>query len=160
MGFPHSHGSETRWIAQDCVKYRKLNAITVPETYPLPRMDECIDSLGEAPMFTTLDCKSSFWQIPLYPIDMDKTAFMSHHGLYQFTRLPFRLRNAPGSFRRTVDNILAGVKCKTCLLYLDDIIVFSSLREAHLHHVHKFFPSSRRPACLSSWRNATSSRIP
>jgi Reverse transcriptase (RNA-dependent DNA polymerase) len=68
---------------------------------------------------------------------MDKTAFTSHHGLYRFTRLPFGLRNAPGSFQRTVEIILAGVKWKTCLVYLDDIIVFSSSREAHLHHVHE-----------------------
>jgi hypothetical protein len=55
-----------------CVDYRKLNAITVPETYPLPRMDECLDSLGEAVIFTTLECNSGYWQIPLDPIDMDK----------------------------------------------------------------------------------------
>jgi Reverse transcriptase (RNA-dependent DNA polymerase) len=118
------------------VDYRKLNANTVPDTYPLPSMDECIDSIGEAVIFTTLDCNSGYWQIPIDPIDMDKTAFTSHHGLYRFTRLPFGLRNAPGFFQRTVDIILAGVKLKTCLVYLDDIIVFSSSREAHLHHMH------------------------
>jgi hypothetical protein len=118
-----------------CVDYRKLNAITVPDTYPLPRMDECIDSLGEAAIFTTLDCNSGYWQIPVDPADRDKTTFTSHYGIYRFIRLPFGLRNAPGTFQRAVDIILSGVKWKTCLVYLDDVIVFSSSREAHMRHV-------------------------
>jgi hypothetical protein len=65
-----------------CVDYRRLNAITVPETYPLPRMDECIDSLGEAVVFTTLDYNSGYWQIPVDPADREKTAFTSHFGVY------------------------------------------------------------------------------
>jgi Reverse transcriptase (RNA-dependent DNA polymerase) len=72
-----------------CVDYRKLNAITVPDTYPLPRMDECIASLGEAVIFTTLDCNSGYWQIPVHPADREKTTFTSHFGIYQFLRLPF-----------------------------------------------------------------------
>jgi transposase InsO family protein len=118
-----------------CVDYRKLNAITVPDTYPLPRMDECIDSLGEAAIFTTLDCNSGYWQIPVDPADRDKTTFTSHYGIYRFIRLPFGLRNAPGTFQRAVDIILSGVKWKTCLVYLDDVIVFSPSREAHMRHV-------------------------
>jgi hypothetical protein len=118
-----------------CVDYRKLNAILVPDTFPLPRMDECIDSLGKAAIFTTLDCNSGYWQIPVDPSDRDKTTFTSHYGIYRFIRLPFGLRNAPGTFQRAVDIILSGVKWKTYLVYLDDVIVFSSSREAHMHHV-------------------------
>ncbi len=68
-----------------CVDYRKLNAITVRDTYPIPRMDECIDSLGSAKIFSTLDCNSGFWQIPIGEKDRDKTAFVWHSRLY---RLP------------------------------------------------------------------------
>jgi hypothetical protein len=93
-----------------CVYYRRLNAITVPDTYKLPRMDECIDSLGEAVVFTTLDCNSGYWQIPVEPADREKTAFTSHLGIYQFRRLPFGLRNAPGTFQRAIDIILSGIK--------------------------------------------------
>ena len=95
-----------------CVDYRKLNSITVPDTYPLPRMDECIDSLEEAAIFTTLDCNSGYWQIPVDPADRDKTTFTSHYGIYRFIRLPFGLRNAPGAFQRAVDIILSEVKWK------------------------------------------------
>ena len=118
-----------------CVDYRRLNAITVPDTYPLPRMDECIDSLGDAAIFTTLDCNSGYWQIPVDPPDRDKTTFTSHYGTYRFRRLPFGLRNAPATFQRAIDVILSGVKWKTCLVYLDDVIIFSPDRKSHLKHV-------------------------
>jgi hypothetical protein len=118
-----------------CVDYRRLNMITVPDTYPLPRMDECIDSLGDAVVFTNLDCNSGYWKIPVHPGDRDKTTFTSHYGTYRFLRLPFGLRNAPATFQRAIDIILSGVKWKTCLVYLDDVIVFSGSRSAHLAHV-------------------------
>jgi Reverse transcriptase (RNA-dependent DNA polymerase) len=120
-----------------CVDYRRLNAITVKDTYQLPRMDECIDSLGEAVVSTTLDCNSGYWQIPVDPIDREKTAFTSHFGDYQFRWLPFGLRNAPGTFQRAIDNIISGIKWKTCLVYLDDVILFSSSRDMHLKHVNE-----------------------
>jgi transposase InsO family protein len=118
-----------------CVDYRKLNAITVRDTYPLPRMDECIDSLGEAQMFTTLDCNSGYWQVPVAPEDMDKTTFTSHEGTFRFKRMPFGLRNAPATFQRVVDIILSGLTWKSCLVYLDDIIIYSEDTEDHLNHL-------------------------
>jgi Reverse transcriptase (RNA-dependent DNA polymerase) len=118
-----------------CVDYRRLNMITVPDTYPLPRMDECIDSLVDAVLFTTLDCNSGYWKIPVHPGARDKTTFTSHYGTYRFLRLPFGLRNAPATFQRAIDIILSGVKWKTFLVYLDDIIVFSDSRSVHLAHV-------------------------
>jgi Reverse transcriptase (RNA-dependent DNA polymerase) len=115
-----------------CVDYWRLNAITVPDTYQLPRMDECIDSLGEAVVFTTLDFNSRYWQIPVDPADGEKTAFTSHLGVYQFRRLPFGLRNAPGTFQRAIDIIFSGIKWKTCLVYLDDEKKFSSSHDMYL----------------------------
>jgi hypothetical protein len=67
-----------------CVDYRRLNAIAVPDTYPLPRMDEYIDSLGDAVVFTTLEFNSGYWQIPVHPEDRDKTTFTSHYVIYRF----------------------------------------------------------------------------
>jgi Reverse transcriptase (RNA-dependent DNA polymerase) len=118
-----------------CFDYRRLNVITIPDTYPLPRMDEFIDSLGDAAVFTKLDCNSGYWQIPVHPRDRDKTTFTSNYGLYQFRRLPFGLRNAPATFQRAIDVILSGVKWTTCLVYLDDVIIYSPDRETHLRHV-------------------------
>ena len=118
-----------------CVDYRRLNAITVRDSYPLPRMDECIDSLGDAKIFTTLDCNSGYWQIPVRPEDREKTTFTSHEGLYWFLRMPFGLRNAPATFQRFVDITLSGLTWKTCLVYLDDIIVFSKTPAEHMAHL-------------------------
>jgi Reverse transcriptase (RNA-dependent DNA polymerase) len=99
-----------------CVDHRRVNAITVRNYYPLPRMDECIDSLGDAKIFTTLDCNSGYWQIPVRPEDREKTTFTSHEGLYWFLRMPFGLRNAPATCQRFVDIILSGLTWKSCLV--------------------------------------------
>jgi Reverse transcriptase (RNA-dependent DNA polymerase) len=120
-----------------CVDYRKLNSITVKDTYPLPRMDESIDSLGDAAIFSTLDCNSGYWQIPINEEDRDKTTFTSHVGAYRFIRMPFGLCNAPATFQRSLDIILSRVKCKSCLVYLDDVIVFSRTIEEHFGHLQE-----------------------
>ncbi len=95
-------------------------------------MYECIDSLGDATVFTTLDCNSGYWQIPVATQDRDKTTFTSHFGTYRFKRMPFGLKNAPATFQRAIDIILAGVKWQHCIVYLDDVIVFSKSMESHL----------------------------
>ena len=74
-----------------CVDYRELNKLTIRDSYPLPRMDECIDSLGEAKVLTTLDCNSGFWQIPIRESDRDKTSFVCHHGSFQWKRMSMGL---------------------------------------------------------------------
>jgi Reverse transcriptase (RNA-dependent DNA polymerase) len=98
-------------------------------------MEEFIDSLGDATIFSTLDCNSGYWQIPVHPDDPAKTTFTSHEGLYRFLRMHFGLRNAPATFQRFVDITLAGLTWKTCLVYLDDINIFSKTKEEHLEHL-------------------------
>lgn len=120
-----------------CVDYRRLNKITVRDSYPLPRMDECLDSLGDAQYFTTLDCNSGYWQIPVEHRDRDKTTFTCHAGTFRFKRMPFGLMNAPGTFQRALDIILAKQRWKNCLVYLDDVIIFSRDTEAHFNHVQE-----------------------
>jgi len=122
-----------------CVDYRRLNDVTVKDTYPLPRMDNCIDFLGEASVCSMLDSNSGYWQIPVAEEDQDKTTFTCHEGTYKYIRLPFGMTNAPATFQRAIDMILSGVKWKTCLVYLDDVIVFSRTVEEHITHLDEVF---------------------
>lgn len=122
-----------------CIDYRKLNERTVKDSYPLPRMDDCLDSLGNALFFSTLDCNAGYWQIPIREEDRCLTAFTCHCGTYQCTRLPFGLCNAPATFQRAIDMILTGVKWQYALVYLDDIIVFSKAADDHLRHLDQVF---------------------
>ena len=137
-----------------CVDYRRLNAVTVKDSYPIPRMDECLDSLGEANVFTTLDCNSGYWQVPVASKDREKTAFVCHSGLFQYLRMPFGLTNAPATFQRSLDIILSGYRWRSCLVYIDDVIIFSRDSEEHLRHVeevlstlHKAGVTLKLPKC-------------
>jgi len=118
-----------------CIDYRKRNLMTVKEAYPIPRMDECIDSLGDARVFSTLDCNASYWQIPVAEEEKHHTALTFHSGAWKRVRLPFGLCNAPATFQRAMDMIIAGVKWQICLVYLDDVIVFSRSPEEHFQHL-------------------------
>lgn len=120
-----------------CVDYRLLNALTVKDTYPLPLMDYCSDSLGTAQYFTTLDANSGYWKVQVYPEDRHKTAFVSHSGEYEFTRMPFRLCNSPATFQITMDLILSQYTWQSCLVYLDDVIVLSKNLTDHIGHVER-----------------------
>jgi Reverse transcriptase (RNA-dependent DNA polymerase) len=95
-------------------------------------MDDCIDSLGDARVFYTLDANACYWQIRVAKKDREKASFICHAGTYQFIRMPFGLVNAPATFQRGMDVILSTVKWKFCLVYLDDIIIYSPSHEQHL----------------------------
>jgi len=118
-----------------CVDYRRLNSVTIKDRYPLPRMEDCLDSLGDAEYFSTLDCNWGFWQIPMAQEDKEKTAFTTHAGTYQYKRMPFGLCNAPASYQRTLDILLMGIKWSSCLVYVDDVIIFSKNFKDHLSDV-------------------------
>jgi len=108
-----------------CIDYRALNKVTKRDVYPLPRIDETLEALGGARLFTTLDLRSGYWQIGMAPGDRDKTAFTTKQGLYRFKRMPFGLMNAPSTFLRMMNGVLRGPTWLTCLVYLDDIVVFT-----------------------------------
>jgi hypothetical protein len=108
-----------------CVDFRPLNAITVRDQYPLPRIDETLDRLSGAQYFSSLDLASGYWQIRLREKDKPLTAFSTSSGHYQFRVMPFGLSNAPATFQRSMDTVLADVKGKACLVYMDDIMVFA-----------------------------------
>ena len=106
-----------------CVDYRKLNDVTIKDAYPLPRVDESLDQLSGSKWFSCLDLNSGYWQVEMDPLDAEKTAFTSRKGLYEFTVMPFGLCNAPATFERLMETVLAGLHWQICLIYLDDVIV-------------------------------------
>ena len=115
-----------------CIDFRKLNDLTKKDAHPLPRIDDTLDTLGEAQWFSTLDLASGYWQVEVDPADREKTAFATPDALYQFRVMPFGLCNAPGTFQRLMEHVLRGLHWSTCLVYLDDIIIFSKTIEEHL----------------------------
>lgn len=118
-----------------CVDYRGLNKVTTPDSYPLPRIDELMDSLSGKTWFTVLDSRAAYWAISVHPEDRPKTAFTDGNRLYQFRRLPFGLSTAPTTFQRTMDIVLSSVLGRHTLAYLDDVVVASTSFEAHLNHL-------------------------
>ena len=127
-----------------CVDFRQLNAATVKDAHPLPRIDDILDALHGAKWFSTLDLKSGYWQVPITEQDKEKTAFRTSSGqLFEFNQVPFGLCNAPATFSRLMDRVLAGLHWETCLFYLDDIIVFSSTWEEHLARLREVFERLR-----------------
>ena len=122
-----------------CVDYRKLNSVTVKLSYPLPRIDTCLESLGGAQYFSTLDLRSGYWQTEIAEEDRDKTAFSTRSGQYRFTVLSMGLANAPAQFQRLMDLVLVGLNFETCLVYLDDIICFSRTFDEHLSRLSAIF---------------------
>lgn len=108
------------------IDYRKLNDKTISDKYPIPNISDILDKLGRSLYFTTLDLASGFHQIEMHPKDVGKTAFTVDGGHFEFVRMPFGLKNAPSTFQRIMDNVLKDLIGTVCLVYLDDIIVYST----------------------------------
>jgi transposase InsO family protein len=122
-----------------CVDYRKLNDITVKDSHALPRVDDCLDAFSGALFFSALDLASGYWQVPLAEVDKPKSAFSTHDGLFSFEVMAFGLTNAPATFQRIMQDTLRGLHWETCLVYLDDILVFSRDFDEHLERLGKVF---------------------
>ena len=122
-----------------CVDYRDLNSHTRKDAYPLPRIEDCLDSLAGAEWFCTLDLCSGYWQVELKEEDRYKTAFCTRSGLYQFKVMSFGLCNAPATFERLMETVLRGLQWKECLVYLDDIIIFGRTFDETLGRLSRVF---------------------
>ena len=117
-----------------CVDYRKLNSVSNMDAYPMPRIEELLDNLGEAKFISTLDLSRGYWQVPVEPEAQAKTAFTTPFGLFQFRRMPFGLQGAPATFQRMVDKLLDGLQhCANA--YLDDIVIYSGTWQDHVQHL-------------------------
>nr|XP_049466988.1 uncharacterized protein LOC125908330 [Anopheles coluzzii] len=117
------------------IDYRKLNEKTIDDKFPIPQIEDILDSLGKSQYFTTLDLKSGFHQIEMDPKHSAKTAFSTDKGHFEFTRMPFGLKNAPATFQRAMNNILQEFIGKFCYVYLDDIIITGNNLKHHLQNI-------------------------
>ncbi|XP_072182290.1 uncharacterized protein [Diadema setosum] len=117
-----------------CVDYRKLNEITVFDSYPIPNIEELIDRLGNAKYVSTLDLTKGYYQVELTEAARKKSAFITPFGLYEFTVMPFGMKGAPATFQRLVDKVLRGAQAYAAA-YIDDIVIFSETWEEHVEHL-------------------------
>lgn len=126
-----------------CVDYRKLNAKTINDKYPLPRMDDLLHESKGTKFMSTLDLQSGYWQIKINSKCKEKTAFITPFGMYQFKRMPFGLTNAPATFQRLVDRLQNSIPHVKIRAYLDDIIIRSTTFQQHLDDLQDVFKKLR-----------------
>lgn len=120
-----------RW----CIDYRALNEVTVKDTFPLPLIEDCLDTLAGNTWFSKLDANSAYWQVLVSPNDRKKTAFLTKYGLYEHVRMGFGMTNSPATFSRVINLVLRGLTWKTLLAFLDDILVLGMNFEDHLKNL-------------------------
>ena len=138
--------------------YRKLNNVTKKVIYPLPRIDDILDTLSGAKFFSTLDLAAGYWQIGLDPTTSAKSAFVTHQGLHEFVCMPYGMCNAPATFQRLMEVVLAGQLWKNCSMFIDDVLVCSNTFEEHLTHLKEVLPRLQQAGlrlkakkCLFLW---------
>ncbi len=110
--------------ARFCTDYRKVNAVTIPDCFPLPRMEDCVDTLGPAKFVSKLDLLKGYWQVPLTARASDISAFVTPDSFAQYCVMAFGMWNAPATFQRLINMVLSGVP--NCNAYLDDLVIYSS----------------------------------
>ena len=145
-----------------CIDFRKLNSLTVKDSHLLPRICETLESLTGAAHFSTFDMNSGFWQVPMDEESKQYTAFtLGSMGLYECESMLFGLCNAPPTFQRLMQNCLGELNLTYCLIYLDDVIVFSDTPDEHLRRMRVVFDCLRehglklKPSKCSSQRSTT-----
>ena len=120
-------------------RFEEKNAVTRKDSFPTPLLSDTLDALNGTKYFSTLDLKSGYWQIEMHPESREKTAFVTHNGLYEFNVMPFGLTNSGASFQRRMGHILRGLEYRFALIYIDDIVIFSKSFEEHLTHLEEVF---------------------
>jgi hypothetical protein len=122
-----------------CIDYRQLNAKCLKDAFPLPRIDESLEAMSGACLFSSLDLAHGYFQVTMHPESVTKTAFRVPWGLYEFTRMPQGLMNSPSTFQRIMEMIFGDLNLSELILYLDDLLVFSKTLPEHLDRLEKVF---------------------
>ena len=122
---------------------RKINAVTISDKYPIPNINDILDKLGRAQYFSTLDLASGFHQIQMHENSIEKTGFTVENGHYEYVRMPFGLKNAPSTFQRVMDEVLKDLQNKICMVFMDDVIVFSTGLTEHIQNLKLVFKKLR-----------------
>jgi hypothetical protein len=118
-----------------CVDYRDLNAVTIKNKYPLPRIDDMFDQLKGAKFFSKIDLRSGYHQLRVRQEDISKTAFRTHYGQYEFTMMPFGLTNAPAFFMTLINKVFMEELDRFVVVFIDNIQVYSKSAEEHGQHL-------------------------
>lgn len=120
-----------------CSDFRKVNAVTKTDNFPLPRMEDCIDQVGSAKFVSKIDLLKGFWQVPLTPRALEISSFITHNGLFSYSVMPFGLKNAPSTFQRLMNGVLQGLE--GCAAYMDDVVVCSDTWPQHMTRLEALF---------------------
>ena len=120
-----------------CTDYRKVNAVTKTDAYPIPRVDDCIDRVGKAKFLTKLDLLKGYWCVPLSDRGREISAFVTPSGLYEYNVMPFGMKNAPATFQRMIHSVIQGLENTEA--YIDDLVTGSDTWQSHIQAVEKLF---------------------
>jgi hypothetical protein len=126
------------------VEFRKLNDVTIGDSFPLPVISEVLDELGNSKYFSTIDCASGFHQILVQAEDQPKTAFSTSQGHYEYKRMSFILKGAPATFARLMSNVLTGMQGIKCLVYVDDIVIFGETLQVYNKKLREVLVTMRK----------------
>jgi hypothetical protein len=118
-----------------CIDYRELNKVTVKNRYPLPRIDDLFDQLHSSQVFSKIDLRSGYHQLKIKEEDIQKTAFRTRYGHYEFLVMPFGLTNAPAAFMDMMNRTFRELVDRCVVVFIDDILIYSKSREEHEEHL-------------------------